>query len=164
MRYGNAFISILQIEAKEQREEVTYSRSHKILTAMVNSAFGARFPSSKATIWLNFPAIFSSRRKETNKQTNTQIKKWRLCSDRAIVLNQLLDTWNAGQNITAETLINILKLAQYRCTLKAPIFSKQTLQDCTHRCCKTKGLTDVPSFLPIHLSTVQHLHRECAAS
>lgn len=49
MRYGNAFISILQIEAKEQRE-VTYSRSHKILTAMVNSAFGARFPSSKATI------------------------------------------------------------------------------------------------------------------
>lgn len=74
MRYGNAFISILQIEAKEQREEVTYSRSCKILTAMVNSAFGARFPSSKATISLNFPDIFISRRNETNKQTNAQTK------------------------------------------------------------------------------------------
>lgn len=57
-----------------------------------------------------------------------------------------------------------MKLAPYGCTLKAPILSKQMLQDCTHRCCKTKGFTDVPRFLPIHLSTMQHIHRECVAS
>jgi len=43
MRYGNAFISILQIEAEEQRQKVTKTRSYKILTAVVNSVLGAKF-------------------------------------------------------------------------------------------------------------------------
>lgn len=62
------------------------------------------------------------------------------------------------------TLINFMKLAQHRCALKTLTLGAQTLQDCLHRCCKSKGFPDVPSFLTTILSTVQYIHWECDVS
>lgn len=60
------------------------------------------------------------------------------------------------------TLINFI--AQHRYTLKTLTFGAQILQDCLHRCCKSKGFPDVPSFLTMILSTVQYIHWECDVS